>query len=289
MRSILVICCLVAVFSALGVASDSFETPISLGTLTGNGELTNTGMSIDPESDVDHFAFEITVGMDVTIETAGSLGGDTVLTLYDGDRQVIAEDDDGGNAAYSRIHVADLGPGEYYVLVSAYGKSGTIDDYSITVTGSGVVDDDSYGGGISEGVAASQDKTDFLRRIALALEAEGWTVRAWPSDEKTFVAVEQDDTFTFVFTCSYHDATLSRLIVHSVFSGNPEIDRSRLQAVNDLNGAYNVTKVSLDDDGDVWCEVHYPVHGSVDPALLSAFLTWYDEALEVFLATNHEA
>jgi len=313
MRYMLTACCLVAALSLLGVANDTFETAIALGTLAVGGELEKTGMSIDTATDADYFSFEIALRVDVTIETTGSLDGDTVMTLYDANRQLIAEDDDGGYAAYSKIEASDLDPGRYYVQVRAYGKTGGIDDYTLSVTAGGLpcppcdcpscecppciqapcppcdCPDCPPCEQPSTGIAPSQDKFDFLQRLALALEQEGWTVKSWPTADRLLAAVEQDNTFVFVLTVMYHSTSLSRLIVHSLFGGDPVVDRYRLEAINQLNRQYNVGKVSVDDDGDIWCETHYLIQGSINPALLSEFLVWFDDALQTFLVKNQEA
>jgi len=296
MRHTVALCCLIAAFAWIASADDTFGTAIDLGTLSSGGQLQATGLSIDPESDVDYFTFELLTESDVTIVTAGDSGGDTVMVLYDGDRQVVAEDDDGGTAAYSKVEEDELASGTYYVEIRVYGKSGAIDDYSVTITASGAQEASSAGSlltlpgiGTPGEVASSDDKADFLRRVAQAMQRQGWDVKVWPSDERTLTAIEQEHTFVFVLTYMYHSSSLSRLVIHCVFPGDPTIDLARLRAINDLNDGYNATKLSLDDDGDVWCEVQYPVHGSLAPEELDAFLVWYDEAVEAFLIKNHEA
>jgi len=177
MRHTVALCCLIAAFAWIASADDTFGTAIDLGTLSSGGQLQATGLSIDPESDVDYFTFELLTESDVTIVTAGDSGGDTVMVLYDGDRQVVAEDDDGGTAAYSKVEEDELASGTYYVEIRVYGKSGAIDDYSVTITASGAQEASSAGSlltlpgiGTPGEVASSDDKADFLRRVAQAMQ-----------------------------------------------------------------------------------------------------------------------
>lgn len=66
--------------------------------------------TLSPPGDLDHVSFQVTEGMQYTMET-GNLGDDcdTVLTLYDENGTQLGEDDDGGNESLASrlIWVAD--------------------------------------------------------------------------------------------------------------------------------------------------------------------------------------
>ncbi|MCK4771783.1 MAG: PPC domain-containing protein [Candidatus Latescibacteria bacterium] len=70
-----------------------------------------------PGEDVDWFRFSISSGGTVTIETGGD--SDTVMTLFDRDENLIAEDDDGGMAGNARIE-RFLQPGTYFVRITQF-------------------------------------------------------------------------------------------------------------------------------------------------------------------------
>lgn len=89
--------------------------------------------SIAPAGDVDVYAFRVDATAPVVVET--KTAGDTILRLYDVEGRLLAEDDDGGDAAASRI-AATLDAGRYYATVREYSDSATISSYRITVTAS---------------------------------------------------------------------------------------------------------------------------------------------------------
>jgi len=89
--------------------------------------------SIAPAGDVDVYAFRVDATAPVVVET--KTAGDTILRLYDVEGRLLAEDDDGGDAAASRI-AATLDAGRYYATVREYSDSVTIPSYRITVTAS---------------------------------------------------------------------------------------------------------------------------------------------------------
>jgi len=90
--------------------------------------------SIDPIGDEDWIKFSLNGSSAATIETSG-VGADTYMWLYDGNLNLIEEDDD-GNGLYAKIDRTcgndPLSAGNYYVKVAEYSGSSTIDSYMIT-------------------------------------------------------------------------------------------------------------------------------------------------------------
>ncbi len=90
--------------------------------------------SICPVGDNDWMTFTLTDYANITLETSGSGGDDTVLYLYDwtGTNQ-IGYDDDGGNGLYSLITM-ELGPGTYYARVEEFANNDIINSYNLSLT-----------------------------------------------------------------------------------------------------------------------------------------------------------
>ena len=76
-------------------------------------------------ADVDMYRFQVETDGVVTIETSAAAGdpADTVLSLFGANGQLIAQDDDSGGGAFSRI-AASLTVGEYFVGVSGANNAG---------------------------------------------------------------------------------------------------------------------------------------------------------------------
>ncbi|MDF0594061.1 PPC domain-containing protein [Methanotrichaceae archaeon M04Ac] len=109
--------------------NDSPEEALDIGVLTSGVELTISGCIL-PGGDVDYYAVVVEEPLDVVVETSGSGDGDSVISLYDGEKEEIARDDDGGEGTWSKIAEL-LEPGAYYLKVEAYG-GGTI-TYDLSV------------------------------------------------------------------------------------------------------------------------------------------------------------
>jgi len=88
--------------------------------------------SISPAGDVDWVKFTLTERSEVVIETSGP-SGDTVIYLYDSNGNLIAEDDDSGDACWSRIKKT-LDPGTYYIRVVEYGENDEIPEYHLKLS-----------------------------------------------------------------------------------------------------------------------------------------------------------
>ena len=106
----------------------SFDTAYFLGTDSRIQSAVDAAILHSGEED--YYSFTLTQQSNVTWTTSGNSGGDTVLYLYDGNRNQIGYDDDGSNNRFSTL-TQTLDAGTYYVKVSAYGN-GTISNYSLT-------------------------------------------------------------------------------------------------------------------------------------------------------------
>jgi hypothetical protein len=93
--------------------------------------------SICPIGDEDWWRFTLLAAADVTLETAGA-AGDTRLWLLGPDGAELGYDDDGGTNAFSRLTVANVPAGTWYVRVDEFGDNDPIATYSLTLTVSGV-------------------------------------------------------------------------------------------------------------------------------------------------------
>jgi len=109
--------------------NDSFETADDLGTITSSVTLDHLSLS---SGDKDYFLFNLDNAAFLSLETDGLSNGDSMLFLYDADRNQLAQDDDSGNGYYSKLS-RTLTAGSYYVLVNPYG-TGSLPDYSLTFT-----------------------------------------------------------------------------------------------------------------------------------------------------------
>jgi hypothetical protein len=127
-------------------------------------------------------------------------------------------------------------------------------------------------------VQASRDEEAFLRELAAALEDENWEVDI---PQPSYFTAEQGDGLRFAFEYAYHTPQVSRLIIHVIFTGiGPDnLTLQALQEFNRLNDGYNLTKLYVDQDGDLWCDDVYAFGEELDVETLSDYLEWYDENL----------
>ena len=88
-------------------------------TATRVSSTSSTPGQIGPASDVDYFRVRVTQAGTLTVETTGSM--DTVGTLWQGDEEIMT-DDDGGDGHNFRL-VAPVDAGTYMVAVRGYGAS----------------------------------------------------------------------------------------------------------------------------------------------------------------------
>lgn len=92
----------------------------------------NQRRSIHAAGNVDWAKFAVGSGgaRNVTLETSGS-AGDTQLWLFKAGGALVAYDNNGGPGSFSRIAVAALEPGTYYVKIREFGNNGTIAAYKL--------------------------------------------------------------------------------------------------------------------------------------------------------------
>ena len=126
-------------------------------------------------------------------------------------------------------------------------------------------------------IAAVEDEDAFCDALAAALEENGWTVHDTYDDG---LDVESPSGRLYMFQYSYIDEQVSRLILFSLWAGVGESNLSceTLTAVNEANDTYNLCKVSVDADGDVWLESIYPVGRALDTAEFLTYMEWYESA-----------
>ncbi len=85
---------------------------------------------VDYEGDVDYFVFETVGGEVYQIDVSLGTLDDSVLTLYDADGWILADNDDYGDTLASRIVWEVTVSGEYYIEVSGYGTG----SYTLTIS-----------------------------------------------------------------------------------------------------------------------------------------------------------
>lgn len=95
-------------------------------------EIAATNAAIGRPGEVDRFRFRANSAGRYTVETTGET--DVMMKLFGPDSQTlfIAEDDDSGRGRNPRI-TADLTPGEYYVEIRHYNRTGGTGSYGIKV------------------------------------------------------------------------------------------------------------------------------------------------------------
>jgi len=111
------------------------DTPASAIELLANSSYIR---SINPIGDEEYFTFTIVSTYDVILETTGDSSADTVMGLFTIPDEYLAslieEDDDGGDGGCSKITIADLAPGTYYVKIWRYNNNAMIRNYSLHFT-----------------------------------------------------------------------------------------------------------------------------------------------------------
>ena len=131
-------------------------------------------------------------------------------------------------------------------------------------------------GSTSEGMPTLEDEAAFVTQLASALETEGWSILQTGDDS---VNIQSPTERKFRLQYSYQTPEVSRLIIFTVWSGYGEANLTyeALQAINNINDQYNLAKVSVDSDGDVWLESVYPIGSSLDVQTFLNYISWYEE------------
>lgn len=125
---------------------------------------------------------------------------------------------------------------------------------------------------------ASEDKTAFLRRLATQLEENDWEIKTL---EPNYIGIEKEGGLRILIEYIYHSPSVNRLIIHVIATGlgQDNLTYNALQEFNRLNNAYNLTKLYVDEDGDLWFDDVYAFGKELDVESLSDYLEWYEESL----------
>ncbi|NLG27361.1 MAG: hypothetical protein GX557_05590 [Chloroflexi bacterium] len=125
-------------------------------------------------------------------------------------------------------------------------------------------------------IGTNRDENAFCADLAALLEANDWTIRE-VYDEG--LDVESPTGRIYLMQYSYSSEAVSRLLLFSLWGGVGEsnLGCEALTAINQVNYEYNLAKVSVDIDGDVWIETVYPVGRALNGADLLAYLEWFEE------------
>ena len=122
--------------AAAGDQYESDDTAATARTITTDGVAQTHSFHVG--TDVDWVRFTLTQRSNVTIQTSGDAGGDTLLDLYgpNSSTTLVETDDDDGVDLYSQIvrnGTSALAAGTYYVRVSEYGQNNTLSRYTLSV------------------------------------------------------------------------------------------------------------------------------------------------------------
>ncbi|MFH1378280.1 MAG: DVUA0089 family protein [Planctomycetota bacterium] len=110
---------------------DIYEPDDSFGTAKTIAPGFSQSRSIHSTTDIDYVRFTLTVEANVTLQTSGAFGDDTLMTLYNGVQTEIDFDDDGGEDWFSMIN-RTLAAGTYYIKIESYDNA-VIDNYILLV------------------------------------------------------------------------------------------------------------------------------------------------------------
>lgn len=137
---------------------------------------------------------------------------------------------------------------------------------------------------MGKSIQALEDEQAFTHALADALEQLGWEIIHRPSLENEPLIVSRPSTYRILLRYVYHRPQINRILIYILFGGRGPENRSpeALRAVNQLNDAYNLAKLSIDKDGDVWCHTVFPFGAALDTEVFSAYLEWWDAALTVW-------
>ncbi len=95
-----------------------------------NGRAQSRSIHVAGNSDLAQFVIGRAGARNVRIETAGARG-DTQLWLLRSNARLVAYNNNGGVGKFSRIRIASLARGTYYINVRKYGNNGTIPAYTL--------------------------------------------------------------------------------------------------------------------------------------------------------------
>lgn len=119
-------------WSEAPLAADAFEADDRRASARaiGNGQTQNRTIHAAGNEDWVRFRIGAAGGRDVELETAGA-SGDTQMWLFRENGELMAYNDNGGAGSFSRIVVARLSPGTYFLRIREHGNNGTIPFYTL--------------------------------------------------------------------------------------------------------------------------------------------------------------
>ena len=113
-------------------SSDAYEpdNSMSAAKMIANGQVQRHSIHAARDTDWAKFRVGGPGARNLQLETDGT-SGDTQLWLYNATGTRIAYDDDSGTDSFSRITLAALAPGTYYIRIRECGNNGTIQAYTL--------------------------------------------------------------------------------------------------------------------------------------------------------------
>lgn len=134
------------------------------------------------------------------------------------------------------------------------------------------------------------DERAFTEDLARALERRGWEIVRRPDAQGRGLTIRRPSTYRILLRCIHHRPGINRVVIFVIFGGkgSQNLAPESLQALNRLNDEYNLAKLSLDADGDLWVETVYPFGDALDVDHFSRYLEWWDAALTAFAREHLE-
>jgi hypothetical protein len=125
---------------------------------------------------------------------------------------------------------------------------------------------------------ADEDKEAFLGDLATKLEEKGWEIKTL---EPSYIGIEKNGGLRILIEYTYHSSEINRLIIHIIATGvgQDNLTYDALKEFNRLNNGYNLTKLYVDEDGDLWFDDVYAFGEELDVESLSNYLEWYEKSL----------
>lgn len=120
------------------IGEDSIDIPDAAGQASLVSGASASG-DIDFGGDEDWYSVDLESGIDYSFTLEGL--ADSYLTLYDGDGQVVAINDDGGDGENALLHFTPKSGGTYYIAASAYSDRET-GNYVLSLSSETDTDDD---------------------------------------------------------------------------------------------------------------------------------------------------
>ena len=185
-----------------------------------------TRHSITPDGDVDWIQFTLAVERAVFLQTSGSEGSDTALTLYDRMFGLIETNDDWGSNTFSYIdracNVDPLPAGDYYVKVEEKSNNREIPVYNLRLITWGC---EYYVPAVMrEPIFYYEDPFEFEDNDSLAQAngplRPGWEIQGYPDDENDYFSILTRNSGTITVDLSDHTGGGVQVLVYFQTAGN---------------------------------------------------------------------